>query len=137
MIRFCNKNDLEFINNLGKELHSNYLFSINKFSNALVYVRDKKIIGFVSFSLLYERMEINDIVVLSDFRKMGIGKKLINSLIKYARKCNCNNITLEVSEKNLAGIKLYESTSFIVVAKRNNYYKDASALLMKIDLEVK
>lgn len=66
--------------------------------------------GFSTFKAA-RLINIHDIAVLPEFRSMGIGKALIDSVVKKARKENCCKVTLEVREDNRAR-NLYEREGF-------------------------
>ena len=133
-IRFYNLNDLDLICKLGKNLHKNYSFNLDQFSYCLVIEKDNYIIGFVTYSIIYEIAEIIDIIVEEKERKKGYGKKLIKKVIYIAKDNNCNNITLEVNENNFFAIDFYKSLDFKIVAKRKSYYNNENGYLMKKDL---
>ena len=132
IIRKYESSDKEEINKLGCFLHDNYTISLDTFSNCIVLEEDKKIIGFITYSIIYERAEVIDIIIESPYRNKGYGKILLNNAISDIKENNCINITLEVNEKNIAAINLYKSLGFDIIAKRNNYYKDNDAYLMEL-----
>ena len=103
---------------------------IDCFQKFMIYKKDNKNIGFIDFSFIYDRIEINYIYVDSDYRKQQIGTKLIEELISFAKINNCINITLEVNENNISAIKLYEKFNFKICATRDRYYKHENAYLM-------
>lgn len=63
LIRNYIKEDINNINKLGRLLHNNYDFSLDDFSFCKVITEDNNIIGFVIYSVIYERAEIIDIVI--------------------------------------------------------------------------
>lgn len=68
---------------------------------------------FYSFSTFNAAKTINvhDLVVLPDYRNMGIGNALLGTVEKKAIETNCCKITLEVREDNRAR-RLYERVGF-------------------------
>jgi len=52
---------------------------------------------------------IEDVVVDSEYRNKGLGKKLINHCVEYAKSKGCYKIILNCSEKN---IQFYEKCGF-------------------------
>lgn len=108
-------------NNIDKPINSP--FSIN-----VIYVEKELVIGYLSYSIMYEKAEINNIYVLENFRSKGIGTKLMEYLLE---KCKiCENITLEVRKNNDSAIKLYKKFGFKEVALREKYYNDIDGILM-------
>lgn len=134
LIRNYNNEDINCINKLGNLLHQNYQFHKEEFLNCLVIEEEKNIIGFVTYSIIYERSEIVDIIIEPKMRLHGYGLKLLNYVINIIRKNDCDNITLEVSSTNVAAINLYKKLGFKVVTVRKKYYGITDAYLMKKDL---
>lgn len=114
---------------LGKKLHDNFNDNFNEHTRCLLYFINNTIVGFITFKIMYEKCEIEDIYIKEEYRRQGIGKKLIEEVEKRANKCE--NITLEVNENNISAIKFYESLGFKFIAKRKNYYGKEDALLME------
>jgi ribosomal protein S18 acetylase RimI-like enzyme len=71
-------------------------------------------ICFLGFSTFYARpiINIHDFTVLKEYRGKGIGKRLVDAIELKAKKLNCCKLTLEVQEKNVNAIKLYEKCGF-------------------------
>lgn len=69
---------------------------------------------FVNFSTFYGQPYINihDIVVLSDYRHQGIGKKLLQFIHELACELECCKITLEVRTDNLHAQTTYRALGF-------------------------
>lgn len=134
LIRNYNENDISSITNLGKKLHKNYEFNLDSFSNCLVIEENNILIGFIIYSVIYERAEIVDIIIDDSFRGNGYGYKLLNNAIEIINNENVLNITLEVNKSNLSAINLYKKTGFEICAERKNYYEEQDGYLMKKDL---
>lgn len=100
------------------------------FSKVIVYIEDNNVIGFLSYSIIYERAEINYIYVLESYRSQKIASKMLDYMI---RTCKiCDNITLEVRKSNSIAISLYKKYGFKEVATRENYYNDEDGILMML-----
>lgn len=127
-------NEEDLINEL--ELSFNYVikdikkdFYNNSFSHYIVYLNNNKILGFLNYYLMYERIEIAQFNVLDDYQNQGIGSKMLDYLIKkYLGKVD--NITLEVRCDNKA-INLYKKYGFKETAIRKNYYNGIDGILME------
>lgn len=131
-IRNYNKEDILLIENLGKKLHNNYKVNLDVFSNIYVCTVDDNIIGFISYSIMYERAEILDIFIDIKYRNKGYASKLINKVLNQAHECN--NISLEVDTKNENAINLYKKFGFEIKTVRKNYYDLNDAYLMVKEL---
>lgn len=95
------------------------------------YVEDNKVIGILDYSLIYERIEIDNIKVNENYRNRNIGSKLMSYLISVAIENRVVNITLEVRKSNEVAIHLYKKFGFREVAIRKYYYGDEDAILME------
>lgn len=101
------------------------------FSKRIEYIEDNTVLAFLDYSLIYDRIEIDNIEVLKEYRNQGIGTRLIDYIIRIAIKNNLVNITLEVRKSNYIAQKLYHKMGFKEVAIRKYYYGDEDALLME------
>ena len=97
-----------------------------------------KPVGYLNARITRDGIEIISILIDKKFRKIGIGKSLLNQLLIIALKKKIQNIFLEVSVENLIAINLYKRFNFIKVGKRKNYYfqdgKYIDADIMKLVL---
>ena len=128
MIRDFNFSDLKKVNELLKEF--DYSIDKNSFSNEflkIILYENNVIEGVLVYNLIYDRIEIDYIVVHENYRNKGIA----TSLLKYIEKDrNIKNITLEVRESNINAIKFYLKNGFKKVSIRKNYYKEENGILM-------
>ena len=103
------------------------------FSKEVIYVEKDVVVGYLSYSIMYEKAEINNIYVLNEYRSQGIGSKLLDYLVK---KCKiCENITLEVRKDNINAIYLYKKYGFKEVAIREKYYNGLDGILMMLEVK--
>ncbi len=105
-----------------------YKLSNNPFEFVYAYFLDGVIIGFIDFSVIYEKAEINYIAVDEKYRRRGIAQELFDIFI-----CNLKNIdsiSLEVRCGNEKAISFYLKNGFKQVAIRENYYDGENAYLM-------
>ena len=106
-------------------------FSTNPYLKIITYVEKDKKIGFLLYSLIYDRIEIEQFEVITKERGRGIGDKLLNYLIEKYKNSDIKNITLEVKENNIVAINLYEKYGFKKVSTREKYYDGINGLLME------
>ena len=102
-------------------------FSTDPFLRLLVFEDDNTIKGFLLYSEIYDRIEMNH-----------IASSLMEYLINRAKEKKLDNITLEVKKDNYQAINLYHKYKFIEVGNRKGYYNGIDAILMELilDLEV-
>jgi tRNA threonylcarbamoyl adenosine modification protein YeaZ len=99
-------------------------------AGALVVELAGTIYGFVQFQWVAGEAEINTLCVSPNYRRQGFGRDLIAGLIAHLES-NTKKLLLDVSELNVAALRLYESFGFMPVGKRRAYYADGSdAILM-------
>lgn len=103
----------------------------NPFSKGVQFIEDNNILGELKYSVIYERMEIDNIFVKEEYRGRGIGTKLMSYLVSEAIHNKVINITLEVRVSNNIAINLYKKFGFREVAIRKYYYGDEDAILME------
>lgn len=109
----------------------NYEYINNEYNNnpffKLLVIEEESIIGYLYYSDIYERIEINQIEVIPSSRKKGYGTKLLKYLVDNTNK----SITLEVRIDNEPAISLYKKFDFKEVALRKNYYNGIDGILME------
>ena len=128
MIKEIDKNELDslinsFINvsNLKEE------FNNNPFAKIIILEEDQKVIGYIYYSDIYERVEINQFEIEKSNRNCGKGSFLLKEFIKLVDKY----ITLEVREDNYSAIRVYEKNNFNKKAIRKGYYNGIDGILME------
>lgn len=107
------------------------LESANPYGRKLEYYESDKVIGYLNYSLIYDRIEIDDFYVEETRRKEGIGKKLMGYLVAVAIDSHVINITLEVRVSNEIARGLYKKFGFREIALRKFYYGDEDGILME------
>lgn len=113
--------DILFIEELYKDLNN------NPFGKYLLFVENNEIIGYLYYSDIYDRIEINQIEVKNIHRKSGKATQLMHKLIDNTNK----SITLEVNNNNIPAINLYKKFDFNEVAIRRGYYNGIDGILME------
>ena len=109
--------------------NKNVLKGDNPFTHTLVYLDNDRVVGFIKYDVIYEKVELIYIFVCKDCRNKGIASKLLKELIN--KVSDKENITLEVRTDNEVAIKLYQSSGFEIIATRKNYYDNCDGYLMK------
>ncbi len=74
---------------------------------------DNEIIGYATYFFSYhtwigKSLYMDDLYVKETFRKKGIGKNLIDSVIAFAKKENCNKVRWQVSNWNKNAQDFYQ-----------------------------
>jgi [ribosomal protein S18]-alanine N-acetyltransferase len=95
--------------------------------------------GFVLARLAAGEAEILTIAVARSHRRQGLGRQLMDAVLRRLHAERAEALFLEVDETNVAAIALYRRLGFHEVGKRPAYYQTAgqqkaSALVMRRDL---
>lgn len=106
---------------------SDYKITNNSFNKVIAYCDNDVIIGYLDYSVMYERAEINYIFIKNEYRHKGIASKLINYMLQVI---DVDSITLEVRIDNYSALALYKKFNFKEVSIRKNYYDDVDGILM-------
>lgn len=80
-------------------------------------------VGFAMASGAHDERELLSIGVLRDYRRAGIGRELVSSVIDQATASGAARLFLEVAEDNLAAQNLYRAYGFLPVGRRPGYYR--------------
>ena len=141
MIINITNNDIELIKDMENKFPDIFLkhdilndFLNNPYTKYLVYLIDNKVVEFINYHDIYDRVEIINFNVLSFFQNKHIGSALLKKLIEISLNNNKNNITLEVRVDNIKAIYLYEKFGFKNIALRKKYYNDVDGILMEKEL---
>jgi len=110
----------------------------NQFSQLLV-VADPKglseeipLVAYICAWLVFEEVRFLNLAVRQDFRRQGIGKRLIAEMLTLASGEGCLRGFLEVRESNKSAKNLYHSFNFQEYGTRKSYYTNPleDAILM-------
>lgn len=99
-------------------------------SSYLIARMDDEIIGFAGIKVVLDEADIMNIVIKKNYRNQGVGTLLLENLISLAKRLNLKSLSLEVSEKNLPAIHLYQKFGFESLGVRKNYYQDKNGIIM-------
>ncbi len=95
--------------------------------------------GFVLARNADGEAEIITIAVARAHRRRGLGRQLMDAVLRELHGARAEALFLEVDEGNAAAIRLYRQLGFADVGKRTAYYRSAAgessnALVMRRDL---
>jgi ribosomal-protein-alanine N-acetyltransferase len=88
----------------------------------IVFKPQKKVIGYLVFWRIKQQMQINNIAIHPDFRRMGIAEAVMQQVLSEIRSAGTKFVTLEVRPSNLAARSLYNKLGFAVLGIKENYY---------------
>ena len=105
-------------------------YSANSFANELAepskhyYVAkyDGLVVGYVGVQVLGDELNLLKIAVLPQYRKLGIGAKLMKKTFELKNENHLNSYFLEVRKSNETAQKFYQKFGFVTKSTRKNYY---------------
>lgn len=97
---------------------------------------DGPVVGHAVLLAAGDTCDLTRVAVDRARRRLGLGSRLIDSLVAEARVIGLDAMLLEVAETNTAAIALYERHAFEPIDRRRAYYPDGSdALVMRKPLD--
>jgi ribosomal-protein-alanine N-acetyltransferase len=97
---------------------------------------DGEVAGYMGYWEAPQEAHIINLAVGPKFRQKGLGAKMLDHCLEFARKKGARLATLEVRTSNEAAQALYAKCGFRTVAIRKKYYSDnqEDAVVMLKDL---
>jgi [ribosomal protein S18]-alanine N-acetyltransferase len=96
-------------------------------------------IGFIVGQLAADEAEILTFGVTAAWQRKGVGRKLIEGLMRAAKRAEAKRLFLEVADDNIPAAVLYSRMGFKEVGRRKGYYTRttgpaADALVLSLSL---
>jgi len=103
----------------------------------IVARKGERVVGYGGMWSISDEAHIVTLAVQGAFRRQGVGRRLLEALIKEARRRHAERVTLEVRVGNQAAQHLYTAFGFRTVAFRREYYPDngEDAAVMALELK--
>jgi ribosomal-protein-alanine N-acetyltransferase len=116
----------------------NFSDSLNSGYSAWVLMLDEQIIGYSLVMLVLDEAHLLNLSVAKAYQKQGLGRLLLEYMIKISKNNQATNMFLEVRPSNISAIALYQIMGFNEMAVRRGYYPATSgredAVLMGLAL---
>jgi [ribosomal protein S18]-alanine N-acetyltransferase len=98
-----------------------------------------KFIGFAISRIAMDEAEILSIAIAPGYRGRGLSRNLLLTHLGHLAGRGVATVFLEVEENNQPARRLYDRAGFVVVGRRERYYREAggeelNALVMRRDL---
>ena len=119
-----------------------FYFELNKNPTSISRViemqspgEDPVVCGMIVLWLIIDEAHIGTIAIHPDFRRRGLGLKLMKDTLRELQEKNANLVFLEVRAHNHSAQELYFQLGFKHTGVRRNYYKDTGedAYLLTIE----
>ena len=93
--------------------------------------------GFIVARLIADEIHVNNVAVRPDWRRIGIGAKLLDAVLAWGRQKGATLALLEVRAGNSPAQALYRRCGFEVTGYRRRYYRAPveDALIMFVSLK--
>ncbi|MFC4810942.1 GNAT family N-acetyltransferase [Paenibacillus sp. GCM10023250] len=94
-------------------------------------VRTEELVGFAQLYPVYSSISmarsliLNDLFVVPDARKRGIGQLLLDAALRYAKQTNAKGLELSTAVDNAAAQRLYERNGYVRDEGFYHYYLNA------------
>jgi ribosomal-protein-alanine N-acetyltransferase len=95
------------------------------------------LIGYLFYRFIAGEVHIFRIAVSPEWRRQGIGFRMVGECLQTARRRGVTAALMEVRSSNAQAVALYCKFGFQVIATRPGYYSDSreDALILKLDMK--
>jgi ribosomal-protein-alanine N-acetyltransferase len=93
--------------------------------------------GYIVARMGADELHINNVAVREAYRRLGVGRALLDSILATGRRSDIPRAFLELRAGNSAALALYEDCGFRIAARRSKYYSEPveDALVMIVHLD--
>ena len=95
----------------------------NPLSLWLVALDGDVVAGYIGSQTVLDETDMMNVAVHPDYRRRGVARMLVGSLVDALVKRGSHRLTLEVRASNEPAKRLYETLGFTQVGLRKNYYR--------------
>lgn len=100
----------------------NFSDSLNSGYSAWIMEQDSKMIGYALMMMVMDEAHLLNLSIAKTQQKQGLGRHLLEQMLKIAKNHHATNMFLEVRPSNISAIALYENMGFSEMAVRRGYY---------------
>ncbi|HNV87407.1 MAG TPA: ribosomal protein S18-alanine N-acetyltransferase [Methylotenera sp.] len=100
----------------------NFSDSLNSGYSAWVLEENKEMIGYALMMMVLDEAHLLNLSIAKTHQKQGLGRYLLEHMLKIAKNHKAANMFLEVRPSNISAIALYENMGFCEMAVRRGYY---------------
>ncbi len=107
----------------------------NPASRCWVAELDGKLVGMIVVWLIVDEAHVATIATHPDYRRQGIGKRLLAHALRHMIRDGARSSFLEVRESNFAAQEMYRKFGYEITGRRRRYYRDndEDAVLMNLE----
>ena len=100
----------------------NFSDSLNSGYSAWILESEGKMIGYALMMMVMDEAHLLNLSITKPQQKQGLGRYLLEHMLKIAKNYQAANMFLEVRPSNISAIALYENMGFSEMAVRRGYY---------------
>ena len=100
----------------------NFRDSLNAGYSCWVFEFGSHLVGYAVLMLAVGEAHVLNVAIGGEWQRQGLGRRLMQHLIKVAREYRAEMMFLEVRPSNHAALRLYEEIGFNEIATRKHYY---------------
>ena len=95
---------------------------------------ERQVVGFAGYWFVVDEAHIGTLAIHPQWRRRGLGERLLTALLDQARALGAVLATLDVRAGNVAARQLYQRHGFVEAGRRKKYYQDngEDALLLTV-----
>jgi [ribosomal protein S18]-alanine N-acetyltransferase len=127
-LRPMREDDLDAIMQIEPTIYShpwtrgNFSDSLNSGYSAWVLESEGIMIGYALLMLVMDEAHLLNLSIAKTQQKQGLGRYLLEHMLKIAKTHKATNMFLEVRPSNISAIALYENMGFCEISVRRGYY---------------
>ncbi|MDI9569785.1 MAG: ribosomal protein S18-alanine N-acetyltransferase [Pseudomonadota bacterium] len=90
------------------------------------------LVGYINFWIVVDEAQLHRLAVDEGFRRRGVAMELIRHMLRYLAERAVATVQLEVRQRNIHAVRLYERMGFAMQGRRRGYYEETGedALLL-------
>lgn len=96
----------------------------NRLARYTVARQGSAVVGYAGVWLMVDEAHITTFAVHPDWRRQGVGRRLLLAMLIVANELGADRMTLEVRVSNTAAQALYQAHGFAIAGRRERYYTD-------------
>ena len=110
----------------------------NPLSLWVVAVTGDTVVGYVGSQSVMGEADMMNLAVMPEYRRQGIGRRLVEELVSRLAANQVKSLTLEVRASNDPAIAIYDEMGFRAVGRRPGYYRNPKedALILRKEWDV-
>jgi ribosomal-protein-alanine N-acetyltransferase len=107
----------------------------NPASRCWVAELDGKVVGMIVVWLIVEEAHVATLAIDPEYRRQGIGKRLLAHALRHLIPDGARSSFLEVRASNVAAQEMYRKFGYEATGRRQRYYRDndEDAILMNLE----